>query len=288
MYYLLLILFYPLAALPLRVLYIISDVVYFFLYRVFKYRVDVVTDNLQNAFPEKNTAAITAITKRFYKNFCDQWIEMLKLLSVSDKELSERFKGNWEVLEKLRQENRNAYVLMGHSFNWEWANVVSQLNIKQQMAGVYLPLENKAFDRFVLKLRNRAGGMMISMKSRKEAFALLAQKLHVLGLIADQNPSNLNNVLWVNFMHRDAPFFVGLAYLAQKNKAAIVLSKIVKTSRGHYYMNMKRLCDDASTMQAEDIVRQYVAFLEEQIREQPESYMWTHRRWKHTKPATEQ
>jgi KDO2-lipid IV(A) lauroyltransferase len=89
-------------------------------------------------------------------------------------------------------------------------------------------------------------------------------------------------------MHRDTPFFVGLAYLAQKNKAAIVLSKIIKTSRGHYYTNMKRLCDDASTMQAEDIVRQYVAFLEEQIREQPESYMWTHRRWKHTKPATEQ
>jgi len=288
MYYLLLILFYPLAALPLRVLYIISDLVYFFLYRVFSYRVDVVTDNLRNAFPEKTEAEIKAITKRFYKNFCDQWIEMLKLLSVSDKELSERFKGNWEVLEKLRQENRNAYVLMGHSFNWEWANVVSQLNIKQQMAGVYLPLENKAFDRFVLKLRSRAGGMMVSMKSRKEAFALLAQKLHVLGLIADQNPSNLNNVLWIKFMHRDAPFFIGLAYLAQKNKAAIVLSKIVKTSRGHYTMTMKRLCDDASTVQAEDIVRQYVAFLEEQIREQPESYMWTHRRWKHTKPATEQ
>lgn len=288
MYYLLLIFFYPLAALPLRVLYIISDVVYFFLFRIFRYRVDVVTDNLRSAFPEKTAAEIKDITRQFYHNFCDQWIEMLKLLSVSDEELSERFTGNWEVLEQLRLENRNAYVLMGHSFNWEWANVVSQLNIKQQMAGVYLPLENKAFDRFVLKLRNRAGGMMISMRLRKEAFAELSKKLHVLGLIADQNPSNLNNVLWVNFMHRDAPFFVGLAYLAQKNRAAIVLSKIVKNSRGYYKMTMKRLCDDASTMPADDIVRQYVAFLEEQIHEQPESYMWTHRRWKHTKPVKEQ
>ncbi len=285
MYYLLLILFYPIAALPLRVLYVLSDVLCFFIYRVFGYRVAVVKDNLRHAFPDKDEAAIDAIAKAFYKNFCDQWIEMLKLLSVSDKELTRRFTGNWEILEQLRQENRNAYVLMGHTFNWEWANVVSQLNIRQQMAGVYLPLENKAFDRFVLKLRNRAGGMMISMKARKEAFAKLQSKLHVLGLIADQNPSNLNNVLWVNFMHREAPFFIGLAYMAQKNKAAVVLSKIIKTKRGHYKLIMERLCDDASAMQAEDIVCAYVAHLEQQIQEQPTNYMWTHRRWKHTKPT---
>lgn len=285
MYYLLLILFYPIAALPLRVLYVLSDVLCFFIYRVFSYRVAVVKDNLRHAFPDKDEAAIDAITKVFYKNFCDQWIEMLKLLSVSDKELTRRFTGNWEILEQLRQANRNAYVLMGHTFNWEWANVVSQLNIRQQMAGVYLPLESKAFDTFVLKLRNRAGGMMISMKARKEAFAKLQNKLHVLGLIADQNPSNLNNVLWVNFMHREAPFFIGLAYMAQKNKAAVVLSKIIKTKRGHYTLIMERLCDDASAMHAEDIVRAYVAHLEQQIQEQPTNYMWTHRRWKHTKPT---
>ncbi|OSZ82754.1 hypothetical protein CAP35_05685 [Chitinophagaceae bacterium IBVUCB1] len=285
MYYLLLILLYPIAALPLRVLYVISDVLCLLLYRVFRYRADVVMDNLRHAFPDKDEAAINAITKDFYKSFCDQWIEMLKLLSVSNKELTRRFTGNWDILEQLRQENRNAYVLMGHCFNWEWANVVSQLNIRQQMAGVYLPLENKAFDRFVLKLRNRAGGMMISMKARKEAFAMLQQKLHVLGLIADQNPSNLNNVLWVNFLHRDAPFFVGLAYMAQKNKAAIVLSNIVKTKRGHYQLTMERLCDDASAMQAEDIVHAYVKHLEKQIRYQPANYMWTHRRWKHQRPT---
>ncbi len=287
MYYLLLILLYPLAALPLRVLYVLSDVIYFFLYRVLRYRKDVVMHNLRYAFPEKSEAELKPICDKFYQSFCDQWLEMLKLLTISEKELNSRFTGNWEVLEQLRQEGRNAYVLMGHSFNWEWANVASQYHIQQQMAGVYLPLENKAFDRFVLKLRSRAGGMMVSMKARKEAFALLNNKLHVLGLIADQNPSNLNNVLWVNFLHRDAPFFIGLAYMAQKNKAAIVLSTTIKTKRGHYHFEMQRLCDDASTMNAEDIVRLYVAHLEKQIQQQPENYMWTHRRWKHEKPTAQ-
>jgi KDO2-lipid IV(A) lauroyltransferase len=281
MYYLLLILLYPLAALPLRVLYVLSDVFYFFVYHVFGYRKELVLDNLKHAFPEKSEKEIRVICAKFYRNFCDQWIEMLKLLTITEKELSRRFTGNWELLEQLRIEGRNAYVFLGHTFNWEWANVASQYNIKQQMAGVYLPLESKAFDRFVLKLRKRANGMMVSMKAKKEAFAELNKVQHVLGLIADQNPSNLNNVQWVKFMGREAPFFIGSAYMAKKGKVAIVLSKIVKLKRGYYQLVMERLCDDASSMDAEVIVHAYVSHLEEQIRQQPENWMWTHRRWKH-------
>lgn len=285
MYYLLLILLYPLAALPLRVLYILSDVLYFFLFIVFRYRKDIVLDNLRHAFPDKTENEINRICRRFYKSFCDQWVEMLKLLTISENELNKRFSGNWEVLEQLRVEGKNAYVFLGHTFNWEWANVASQFNIKQQMAGVYLPLENSAFDRFVLKLRKRANGMMVSMKAKKEAFVELNKVQHVLGLIADQNPSNLNNVLWVPFLNREAPFFVGSAYMAKKNKAAIVLSSIVKTKRGEYQLVMERLCDDASEMEAEDIVKAYVTHLEKQIKAQPENWMWTHRRWKHQRPT---
>jgi KDO2-lipid IV(A) lauroyltransferase len=254
----------------MRVLYVLSDVVYFFIYHVFGYRKELVVDNLTHAFPEKSKEEINTICRAFYKNFCDR-----------------RFTGNWEVLEQLRVEGKNAYVFLGHTFNWEWANVASQFNIKQQMAGVYLPLENAAFDKLVLKLRKRANGMMVSMKAKKEAFAELNKLQHALGLIADQNPSNLNNVLWVNFMGREAPFFIGSAHMAKKGNAAIVLSQIKKLNRGHYQLIMQRLCDDASTMEAEAIVHAYVKHLEQQIRQQPENWMWTHRRWKHN-PATAQ
>lgn len=285
MYYLLLIVLYPIAALPLRILYVLSDLVYLLLYHVFGYRKELVLDNLVHAFPEKSGKEINVIGKAFYRSFCDQWIEMLKLLTISEKELNQRFIGNWEVLEQLRIEGKNAYVFLGHTFNWEWANVASQFNIKQQMAGVYLPLESAAFDRFVLKLRKRANGLMVSMKAKKEAFAELNKVQHALGLIADQNPSNLNNVLWVNFMGREAPFFIGSAYMAKKGQAAVVLSQIKKIKRGHYQLVMQRLCDDASTMEANDIVYAYVKHLEQQIRQQPENWMWTHRRWKHKPTA---
>lgn len=281
MYYLLLIVLYPIAALPLQVLYVLSDVICFFLYRVFGYRKDVVIDNLRHAFPNKSDNEIHSICNKFYQSFCDQWVEMLKLLTISERELNKRFKGNWDLLETLRTEGKNAYVFLGHTFNWEWANVASQFNIRQQMAGVYLPIENGAFDRFVLKLRKRANGIMISMKSRKDAFAELNKVQHVLGLIADQNPSNLNNVLWVDFMHREAPFFIGSAHMARKGKAAVVLSRIKKIKRGYYKLEMQCLCDNAETIEADAITRAYVKHLEEQVTQQPENYMWTHRRWKH-------
>ncbi|MBS1772577.1 MAG: lysophospholipid acyltransferase family protein [Bacteroidetes bacterium] len=287
MYYLLLIVLYPVALLPLRVLYVLSDLICFFLYHVVQYRRAVVLDNLYHAFPEKSEQEIRVICKKFYHSFCDQWIETLKLLAISDSTLTNRFTANWEVLEALRKEGKNAYVFLGHTFNWEWANVVSQMNIQQQMAGVYLPLANGAFDRLLLKLRKRGNGMMISMTNKKSGFAELAKTHYVLGLIADQNPSNLNNVLWADFMHREAPFFVGSAHMAIKAKAAIVLSQIKKLKRGVYRLEMQLLTNDASTMNAEDIVRTYVAHLEKQIKTQPENYMWTHRRWKHQR-TTEQ
>lgn len=282
MYYLLLIFLYPIAALPLRMLYVLSDVICFFLYNVFRYRKDIVIDNLRNAFPDKSEKEIRIICNKFYHNFCDQWVEMLKLLTISEKQLNKRFKGNWDLLETLRVQGKNTYVFLGHTFNWEWANVASQFNIHQQMAGVYLPIESAAFDRFVLKLRRRANGMMISMKARKDAFAALNKTQHVLGLIADQNPSNLNNVLWVNFMHRKAPFFVGSAHMARKGNAAVVLSTIKKIKRGYYQLDMECLCNGAEAMEAEAIITAYVKHLERQVMEQPENYMWTHRRWKHS------
>src|ERR1700744_3531830 len=101
MYYLLLIILYPLALLPLRILYVLSDVLYGLLYYVTGYRKNLVLDNLRHAFPEKNEAELNRITKRFYHNFCDQWIETLKMLTISETELNRRVKGNWEVFKQL-------------------------------------------------------------------------------------------------------------------------------------------------------------------------------------------
>ena len=285
MYYLLLIFLYPLALLPLPVLYFISDGGYFIVYHVLGYRKDIVLDNLRNAFPAKSDDELYQIRKRFYKSFCDQWIETIKLLSISKEELNRRFSGNWEVFRQLGAEGKNTYAILGHNFNWEWANVACQYNTPQQYACIYLPVESSAFNRMMLRVRSGSGAWMVSMKALKSGLSRLKDVQHILALAADQNPSAPEVAEWISFMNREAPFFRGPEQMARRAKAAVVFAGIRKIKRGYYKINLLRYCDDASLTTAGDILKAYVSFVESQIRAQPENWLWTHKRWKHSKPV---
>ncbi len=281
MYYLLLAILYPLSLLPLRCLYFLSDMIYGLLYYVVGYRKEVVRDNMRHAFPEKSEEEIERIMKAFYHHFCDQWMETLKLLTITPEQLNKRLPCNWEVLQQLCKEEKNTYILLGHNFNWEWGNVACQYNTQQQFAGVYQPVANKGFDRLMLRIRARGGGWMISMKAKK-GFQRLEGVRYIVGLIADQNPSNIKSAVWLPFMHRPAPFFKGPEQLATRAKAAVVFFGIKRIKRGHYQAHMTLLTDDASQLESGTVTKAFVAFMEAQLREQPENWLWSHKRWKHS------
>lgn len=280
MYYLLLFIVYPLSLLPLRVLYLLSDAFYMVLYYLVGYRKQLVMANLKQAFPQKTETELAAICKQFYKNFCDQWIETLKLLTISEKELNRRMPGNWEVFHKLHEQGKNTYALLGHTFNWEWANVVCQYNAQQQFAGVYMPVTNYAFDKLMQRIRTRSGAWLISMKA-KRGFQKLDGTQYIVGLIADQNPPVVKAASWYSFLNKEAPFFNGPELLAKRAKAAVVFAGIKKVKRGYYEVKLLPYTDDASALQNGKMMRDYVSFMETQIQEQPANWMWTHNRWKH-------
>ena len=62
---------YTASLLPFKVLYAISDLIYFIAYHIIRYRRRVVAKNLRNSFPEKGADELRAIEKRFYHSFCD-------------------------------------------------------------------------------------------------------------------------------------------------------------------------------------------------------------------------
>lgn len=280
MYYLLLFILYPLSLLPLRILYVLSDGMYVLLYHIIAYRKQLVLNNLRHAFPEKTEEEIKTICKKFYHSFCDQWTETLKLLSISQQELNRRIKGNWEVFHKLHKEGLNTYALLGHTFNWEWANVACQYNCKQQFAGVYMPQKSKAADRLLNKIRTRSGAWLISMKA-KRGFKRLNNVQYIVGLIADQNPAVVKTATWYKFLNREAPFFNGPEVLAKRENAAVVFASIKKIERGYYEIILERFADDATALPKGEMMQAYVRFMEEKIKTQPENWMWTHNRWKH-------
>lgn len=280
MYYLLLAILYPLSLLPLPVLYLLSDAMYFLVFRLVGYRKELVYDNLRHAFPDKRTDELHTIRKQFYRNFCDQWMETIKLLSISERELNKRITGNWHVFHQLHEKEKNAYALLGHTFNWEWANVVCQYNVRQQFAGFYMPVDNAAFDRLMMKARARSGAWLISMKAKK-AMQRLADVQYIIGLVADQNPSALQHAVWLEFMNRETAFFSGPEKLARRAKAAVVLAGIKKIKRGYYSIQLELLTEDASQTEEGFVMQQYVQFMEQQLHDQPANWLWTHRRWKH-------
>jgi KDO2-lipid IV(A) lauroyltransferase len=281
MYYLLFAVLYPLSILPLPVLYLLSDFAFLILYYVIGYRKEIVRNNLARAFPEKSAKEINDIHRRFYHSFCDQWMETVKLLSISKKELDRRITGNWEVFEALDRDGKNAYALLGHTYNWEWATVACQYHAPQQFAGIYLPVSNKAFDRLMLRIRSRSGAMLISIKSMKGGLKTLQATRHIVGMIADQNPSDPDVAAWLPFLHREAPFFRGPEAMARRAKGAVLFAGIKKVKRGYYKVTLEKKWDDASVTAPGEITKAYVGFMEVQLRAQPENWLWSHRRWKH-------
>jgi len=123
MYYIIYFLLYLLSLLPLRVLYVLSDGIYGFIYYVIAYRKNVVMSNLEIAFPEKTPVEKIKIAKAFYRNFTDTFIETIKMLSVGDDFILKRFSGNWEVINNLEKTGKSCYLLVPHTFNWEWGNL---------------------------------------------------------------------------------------------------------------------------------------------------------------------
>jgi KDO2-lipid IV(A) lauroyltransferase len=281
MYLLLRLLLYPLSWLPLGVLYLVSDGARALLFGLLRYRKGIVQANLTQAFPQKSIPEIRQIHRAFEKAFCDQWIETIKLLSISRRELTRRMPGNWELLRELGEAGHNVYVLLGHQFNWEWAFVATQWAIPQQMVGFYLPVSNPSFDRLMQRIRSRAGGQLVSLKNLRAGLTAFKEQQFVAGLIADQNPSQPDTALWLPFMHREAPFFRGPEALARKGRAAVVFAEVIRHRRGHYEVRLTLQETDAALTFPEAITRRYVAHLEVCLHRQPANYLWSHRRWKH-------
>ncbi|MBQ9570697.1 MAG: acetyltransferase, partial [Prevotella sp.] len=79
--------FYVMSLLPLRVMYVMSDLLFPIAYYVVRYRRHIVRSNLQTSFPEKSPAEILHIETRFYHWFLDYFFETIKLLTISSERL---------------------------------------------------------------------------------------------------------------------------------------------------------------------------------------------------------
>jgi KDO2-lipid IV(A) lauroyltransferase len=273
--------------LPLRVLYVLSDFLYLILYYFPSYRRKVVGTNLKNAFPEKTDKELRDIERKFYKHLADMFIETFKAGFLSRKELERRFTVTGaEIVNRLYDEKRDIIAVLGHYNNWEMALLLAE-KIKPQPYVIYKPLQNKYFDRLINTQRTKHGmgitamSMVIKviLQSRKD-------KINTISMIlSDQTPPKNEIQYWTTFLNQDTPVYTGVEKIARKYNMAVVFFHIIKVKRGYYKLEIEKLVDNPDEMAENMITEAHVRRLEEIIREKPEYWVWSHRRWKHKKPV---
>jgi KDO2-lipid IV(A) lauroyltransferase len=280
MYYIVYGLLYVFSLLPLRVLFIFSDLVYLLLYYVFGYRKKVVMDNLLQAFPEKTDKERKTIAKKFYRNFTDNWIETIKLLSISKTALNKRVSSNVDVFYQLHKEGRSVQLNLGHFFNWEYMTLYTGINQPYTFLTVYLPQSSKMTNRLFLHLRSRWGNPQLPATDMARAIIPWRKKQHLLALGADQSPPLGEFAYWLYFLNRPTAFLKGPEKFARLQQVPVVMMTTTKPKRGHYHFEYFLLADHPKEMNEGELMRQYAKHLEENIKLQPEIYLWSHKRWK--------
>lgn len=281
MYYLVYITLYLLSLLPLRVLYVLSDFLAFLLYYVFGYRKKVVLDNLAIAFPEKTQAERIKIAKRFYRNFVDNFIETIKLLSAGKKFITNHFVIDSDPFKALYESGRKCQVHLGHNFNWEVANVAMPFYMQQPFIVVYMPIKNKVMDRLFMHLRTRTGSIMLPATDMRNAIIPYRNMQYALALVADQAPGSVSKAYWLNFFGRPTPFVRGPENGARVGNIPVIFTQLYKTKRGYYRANFEVGAENPAELPEGELTRRYIQFLEKAIRDRPDMWLWSHRRWKH-------
>ncbi len=289
MFYIVYPIFYLLSLIPFWIMYLISDVLYFLIYKIWGYRTQVVTHQLQSCFPEKSDEEIHSIVKQYYRNMCDQIVETIKIASMSEKELNKRFEVDYEKWMPYFLEREHLSFWTAHFFNFEWVNLSFQFKMKWlheqaghkpfEYYGVYSSLGSKLSDRIFRKLREKPGSYLVSTKEFVQALKD-HKPMNAMGLIADQSPLNVERSFWIDFFGINTPFFSLPEKVAQDRNLTVVYAQVTKLKRGYYRCEMSVLTEEPQELQRGQLTKMYAERLESEIKKQTPLWMWSHRRWK--------
>ncbi len=280
------------ALLPFSVLYVFSDILYFFVYKIAGYRLKVVRKNLEASFPDKTEKERRKIEREFYHHFCDYFVETLKLLHISDKEMQKRMQfENVEQIKELMKDGNSVLMFLGHYCNWEWIPSIT-LNFKGEnkiLGEIYKPLKNKAMDDLFLRIRSRFGSLAISKQDTLRAIVKLRNegKQTLIGFMADQTPAWRNIHYWTPFLNQETPVFTGVERIAKQTGFAVIYLDMEKWKRGHYKATVRLITDKPKDEPENSITETYIRAMEKTILRNPAYWLWTHKRWKRTREQVE-
>jgi len=275
------------ARLPLGVLYGLADFLFLILYYIAGYRKKTVRRNLEGSFPEKSKRELRRIERLFFRNFADYIVETVKLLHFSDREMIRRmtFSGV-DIIDRALENGQPVVCYFAHLGNWEWTPSITlhsrlKAGEQAQFCQIYRPLRNQWFDSMMLRIRGRFGA--VSLPKRRSFLDLLRYRKEgmptVTGFMSDQKPSHGDTIHVVRFLNRPTAVITGTETVCRRLDALPVYWRMTKPRRGHYHIDVVPM--EANLSVEFSLTDLYARLLEENIRENPSLWLWSHKRWKH-------
>ena len=267
---------------PFSALYVLSDVLAFLLFRIIGYRRKVIFENLQRSFPEKNEAEIRKIARATYRNLTDVTVETLKSFTAPYAELERRAPClNPEIVNQYLDRGQSVILTGSHLGNWEYSGLTMPPQFHGATVTAYKPLSNKGMNAYVNEARSRTGMEMVAMDGVFKAIRKRSGEPAVFILLADQSPSSRKSAHWVDFLGQETACLPGADVLGRKFGLPVLYYRVIRTQRrGFYEIEFTELCTDPSTAAELDITLAFARRLETDIRELPEQWLWSHKRWK--------
>lgn len=264
--------------------YGLAEILYFLLYYVARYRVKVTRANLHNSFPEKSGKELREIERKFYRHLGEIFIDTIDLTGISRKRMRRRMVIEAEEEHRRRVAGRDWIAALAHYGSWEYFMVYALGDEKdRETVGVYKTLHSKPMDMLYRRMRSRMNMTPVSMsvflrhvvRNRKEGIRM------GIGLIADQSPPWFYWDKWYEFLGQPTHFYDGLETIALRFGMPVYFMHIEKTRRAHYRGRFECIYDGSEEVQEGEITERYAARLEDMIRNRPELWLWSHKRWKH-------
>lgn len=280
-----------LSRLPLSVHYLFADyLIYPLMYYVVRYRRRLVAKNLRLSFPDKTDKERRQIMRDFYRQFCHTIVETVYGYRMSDEQMKQHVVfEHMDAVNKLVDAAGGGLFMLAHFGNWEWmASVQQWVSEGVTELNVYRKLKSEAMDALMLDIRAKRGGACVEkQRILRELVRYRAEKRPVtVGLLSDQKPRPEVTRTWTTFLHQETGFLDGAEVLGKKFGYPVFYLYITRTERGYYKAEMKTIAADPKSTAEGEITEKYARLLEQNIKEQPHLWLWTHNRWKWKKPLS--
>jgi len=255
---------------------------YLALYYVAGYRRDVVQENLCRAFADRNESELTVLAKKFYRQLAQVAFEIVKAGSMSRTDFLVRAcVRNPELLRQCSRDFRESVIVLTlHQGNWEWMLHGTTAALGAPLDPVYKPLHDELLDTLIFDIRSRFGSRPVAVEEATSDILRRRREPRFLVLVADQAPAQQADAYWCEFLNQRTAFHGGAARIATLTGFPVVFAQCRRHRPGYYEIEFHPLASPPYDDNPDLITERFVRLAERAILEEPESWLWSHRRWR--------